>query len=137
MKHREKWNYDERTGMVAVYSGEKRNCLVGPFIFCSHFDRAADGEFIRDELACQNARLIVDDHEYIVGLEAELAKVKQALHDAKAMVDFYFSSEGLRDRLALKYAAECMPILQACESPKGVFNHDEDCWLAKELKGEE
>jgi hypothetical protein len=46
----------------------------------------------------------------IAELEAEVAKAKEALHDAEAIGDF---SAELRDRLALKEAAQCVPILQA------------------------
>ena len=50
-------------------------------------------------------------------LEAVLAKMKKALHDAEAIGDF---SAELRDRLALKEAAQCVPILQAEVDRKSV-----------------
>lgn len=43
-------------------------------------------------------------------ISAECAKLKSALHDAEAIGDF---SEELRDRLALKEAAACVPGLMA------------------------
>jgi hypothetical protein len=40
------WIYDERTGMVAVYSGPEMNCLEVPsdsFIYVRHWKNKADG----------------------------------------------------------------------------------------------
>lgn len=49
----ESWTYDERTGMVAVYSGPAMNCLDVPsdsFIFVRYWKNKADGTLGYDQV---------------------------------------------------------------------------------------
>lgn len=66
--------YDERCGMVAVYKAdEKYHCLDLPddsFIFVKHFPTNEDGKFIRDNEACNLAKMIAASYNMYEALEA-------------------------------------------------------------------
>jgi hypothetical protein len=75
MKH-EPLIYDERTGMVAVYFGPKRNCLEMPsdsFLFVRWWETDPDTsngtKYIRDEEACKIARVIASMYEMLDALK--------------------------------------------------------------------
>ena len=71
------WQYDERTGMVAVYEGEKRNCLdlsPGSFIFVRHWALNPISErYDVDREDCATARLIAAAPDLLAALKALVA----------------------------------------------------------------
>lgn len=77
------WRYDERTGMVAVYSGEELNCLDLPsdsFIYVRHWERKAEGlgfEVIEED--CAIGRLVAAAPELLEALKDVQAMRRAAL----------------------------------------------------------
>lgn len=70
------WRYDERTGMVAVYSGEERNCLDLPsecFVYVRYWEQKPEGiGFDQIEEDREVARLIAAAPELLAGCKASL-----------------------------------------------------------------
>jgi hypothetical protein len=86
------WQYDERTGMVAVYSGKKLNCLDLPseaFIYIRSWERKADGQgFLVIEEDCAIGRLVAaaPDMREALGAAAEVLELKSSdAGNAKAL----------------------------------------------------
>jgi len=67
------WRLDVRTGMVAVYAGEKKNCLDGidgDLVFVKYWPRRGDGNlgFVVNEQDITNAKVIAEVPEMIEAL---------------------------------------------------------------------
>lgn len=78
------WNYDPRVGCVAVYSGEKRNCLATdePFIYYKPGVRVRDG-WETDPQHRSDAALIAHAPTDLADLLAEVERLREVLDAAR------------------------------------------------------
>lgn len=99
------WIYDERAGMVAVYSGPERNCLDLPddcFVYVRHWEKKADGqgwEQIEEEK--EIGKLIAKAPEMaqrIAELEAQLGELRPIVDAAVGFVKAHGSDMRLGEQ---------------------------------------